>query len=180
MATTTLTRPISIEEFRELSDPPGFSLELRNGEVVQVPPPKHRHLKIQMALRSLLHLRLSASGIVWTEFPFIPGNGLNFRVADVAFVSKNRYEQIDDEDNLRGAPELVVEVLSPSNTAAEMYEKEALCLNNGALEFWVVDPAKNQVRVATNQGPTRSYGVGDLIPLTSFSAESIPAAEIFA
>ena len=180
MATSTLTRPISIEEFRNIPDPPGFSIELRNGEVFQVSPPKNRHFRIQAAVRNLLHQRLAAKGLVATEFPFIPDNGLNFRIADLAFVSQSRFDAIDDEDNLHGSPELVVEVLSPSNTVAEMYEKEALCLGNGALEFWVVDPATRQVRVASSAGPTRSYGEGDLIPLESFSAEPLPAAEIFA
>jgi hypothetical protein len=48
------------------------------------------------------------------------------------------------------------------------------------LEFWVVDPATKQVRVASSAGPTHCYEVGDFIPLESFSAEPVPAAEIFA
>jgi hypothetical protein len=36
-----------------------------------------------------------------------------------------------------GAPDLVVEILDPSNSATEIYDKEKLCLENGAKEFWV-------------------------------------------
>jgi Uma2 family endonuclease len=180
MATSTLTRPISIEEFRKIPDPPGFSIELRNGEVFQVSPPKNRHAKIQMRIFRLLDARLTSGGFLGMEVAFQPHGNFEFRVADVAFISQSRFDAIDDEDNLHGSPELVVEVLSPSNTVAEMYEKEALCLGNGALEFWVVDPATRQVRVASSAGPTRSYGEGDLIPLERFSAEPVPAAEIFA
>jgi len=50
---------------------------------------------------------------------------------------------------LHGAPDLVIEILSPSNTVAEMYEREELCLENGAQEFWVVDIDRRGVKVTT-------------------------------
>lgn len=43
---------------------------------------------------------------------------------------------MDPDDYLRGAPDLIIEVLSPSNTATEICDKEKLCLENGAREFW--------------------------------------------
>ena len=72
--------------------------------------------------------------------PFAPLPEYELRVADVAYLSPERFAQADPEDYIRGAPDLVIEVLSPSNTAAEIYEKEKLCLENGSREFWVVDP----------------------------------------
>jgi len=54
----------------------------------------------------------------------------------VAFVSTDRWEKTDRY--FEGAPEIVIEVLSPSNTAAEMMDKEQLCLENGAKEFWAL------------------------------------------
>ena len=56
------------------------------------------------------------------------------------------------EDYLFGAPELVIEVLSPSNTASEMRDKRKLCLANGSVEFWVVDPEQREVEVSTPDG----------------------------
>jgi len=69
----------------------------------------------------------------------------------------NRFQQADPEDNIRGAPDLVIEVLSPSNTAVEIFEKERIGLSNGAQEFWVVDPDRRQVKVPTTDGRTVTY-----------------------
>jgi Uma2 family endonuclease len=56
-------------------------------------------------------------------------------------------------------------VLLPSNTAAEIFEKEKLCLQNGGREFWVVDPDRRQVKVSTPDGRTVTYPSGQEIPL---------------
>ena len=76
------------------------------------------------------------------EVPFRLLPEYELRTADVAVVSVVRLNQADPEDNLPGAPELVIEVLSPSNTAAEIIEKQGLCLENGCLEFgqWSRNP----------------------------------------
>ena len=48
----------------------------------------------------------------------------DLRVADVAFLTAERFVRVDREGYIQGAPDLFIEVLSPSNTAREMYEKE--------------------------------------------------------
>jgi len=58
----------------------------------------------------------------------------------------------------------VIEVLSPSNTAAEMLDKEQICMENGAKEFWVVDIDRRQVKVSTPDGRTVAYKSGQEIP----------------
>jgi Uma2 family endonuclease len=90
-----------------------------------------------------------------------------------------RWEQIKPEDNLRGAPDLVIEVLSPSNTAAEMAEKEKLCLENGSKEFWVVYPKLRQVKVSTPDGITTTYRDGQEIPLRLFGGGTLQVSAIF-
>jgi Uma2 family endonuclease len=45
---------VTVEEFRRREDPPGFRLELHNGEVVSVTPPKYQHGIIQLQLTLLL------------------------------------------------------------------------------------------------------------------------------
>ena len=81
----------------------------------------------------------------------------DLRVAEVAFVSWARWNSVESEDILAGAPELVIEVLSPSNTASEMYEREKLCLENGSIQFWTVDLSRRQIRVGTKNLPPRFY-----------------------
>lgn len=79
-----------------------------------------------------------------------------------------------------GAPELVIEILSPSNTFAEIHDKAQLCLQNGTREFWIVNLKKEQVIVMTADSPNRLYGGQDQVLLLCVSDASILAAKIFA
>ncbi|MGH9485688.1 MAG: Uma2 family endonuclease, partial [Terriglobales bacterium] len=81
--------------------------------------------------------------------------------------------------NIRGAPDLVVEVLSLSNTAAEMLDKEQICLANSAREFWVVHPNRRRVKVTNSQGGTKFYyHGGEEIPLPLFRNASLAVDSI--
>src|SRR5262245_54979318 len=133
----TQTRLMTVEEFRRLPEGGPVSFELRHGELVEVTRPKLKHTRVQRTARKLLEAAAGDRGIVEIELPFRATPEHELRVADVAFVSQERWDRSNPEDNLHGAPELVIEVLSPSNTAAEIFDKEQLCLEHGCLEFWV-------------------------------------------
>ena len=176
-ATTGL---MTVEQFRQMPEDGGAVYhELRHGEVVPVTRPKFKHHRIQRKLRQLLEVHAGEQGIVETEFAFRALPEYELRVADVAYVKRARWEQIDPEDNLHGAPDLVIEVLSPSNTAAEINEKEKLCLENGAKEFWVLDADLRQVKVSTPDGITTTYRSGQEIPLRLFGAGALKVDDIF-
>lgn len=164
MATTT-TGLMTFAELERIPDVAGFRYELHHGDVVKVAPPKHKHYLIQRRLRRLLEAAARTAGDVDTELGFRPLPEHEYWVADVAFVSRERWDRIPPEGNLDGAPEIVIEVLSHSNTAAEMLDRELLCLENGSIEFWVVDPWRAQVKVSTRDGRTVTYKSGRQIPL---------------
>ena len=86
---------------------------------------------------------------------------------------------MEKNDNLHGAPELVIEVLSHSNTKAEMREKATLCLSTGAKEFWIVDPNEKPVTVLSREAEARVYASGDSLPLTLFGG-ALEVSQIFA
>jgi Uma2 family endonuclease len=97
--------------------------------------------------------------------------------ADVALISTDRWNRLSDY--LAGAPDLAVEVLSLSNTAAEINDKEQLCLANGSIEFWTVDPKLRIIKVATRDAVTRTYTEREAIPLTRFGGAALQAADVF-
>jgi Uma2 family endonuclease len=176
---TILTRPMTVEEFHALPETGPFRLELHNGELVKVTRPAHKHHLLQEHLVGLLRPASSGFGHVSMELAFRALPEYELRIADVAYVSQERWDRIDLEDSLRGAPDLVIEVLSPSNTAAEMAEKEKLCLENGSREFWVLYPKLRQVKVSTPDGITTTYRDGQEIPLRLFGSGALPVNAIF-
>ena len=76
------------------------------------------HTKLQLRLMELLRAKAEHLGVVGVEAPFRALSEYDLRGADVSYVSQQRWDATDDDDNLRGSPELVIEVLSPSNTRA--------------------------------------------------------------
>ena len=176
----TINRLMTVEEFGKLPDDDGPAYhELRHGEVVAVTRPKYQHQSIQRRLRRQLENLASEGGVVDTEFPYRPQPEHELWVADVAYVSAERERRIDPNGYLEGAPDLVIEVLSPSNSAAEMNDKEQLCLENGAKEFWVVDADRRRVKVSTPDGYTRTWKSGQEIPLPLFGNHALAVDSIF-
>lgn len=77
------------------------------------------------------------TGKVTVECPISTSEGI--KVADAAWVSKKRLLQIGGRTALKGAPEICVEVISPSNKRGEIEEKRRLYFEAGAKEVWVCD-----------------------------------------
>ncbi len=174
---STPTRLMTFAEFEQLPDPKDGRYELRHGEVVKVPPPEYDHFLIQQMLRDLLDRAAAGRGRAYTEVAFRALPDGEYRFVDVAYASNERWAQQDPEGYFRGAPDLVIEVLSPSNTIAEMLDKRHLCLENGAREFWLVDIGHRQVDVSTPDGHSITYKSGQEIPL--FFGGGIPVDAIF-
>jgi Uma2 family endonuclease len=141
-------------------------------------PPKHRHFRIQQNLREALEEAGGAIGKAVTEFGFRPEPEHEYWTADVAYMTWEHWLAIPDDSNMQGAPDIVMEVLSPSNTASEMLDKEQICLENGAREFWVVDPVRRQVKVSGADGHAATYKAGQSIPL--WFGGTLPVDSIFA
>jgi Uma2 family endonuclease len=174
---TTPTRTMTFEEFAQLPEPKEFRYELHHGELVEVTFPNHKHVRAQWQLRRLLEHAAGPSGFVDKEVPYRPLPEYEAWAADVAYMPLARWDHI--EGCLFGAPDLVVEVLSPSNTASEMRDKRKLCLANGAVEFWIADPEQREVEVSTPDGRSVIYGAGQQIPLFFAAGSQVAVDAIF-
>jgi len=170
------TNLTTVEEFLRLPDPKEGHIELHHGEVVVISPPKHGHQRLQDRLQTLLQGLLDRY-VVHMEMTFRPMPEHEVWVADVGCVSAERDDATGDDEYLKGAPELVIEVLSPSKTVDEINDKMFICMANGCNGFWTVDPKRQLVSVTQGAVTTR-YGVQDTLVISSPVME-VKVAEIF-
>jgi Uma2 family endonuclease len=174
-----LPQLMSVEQFRQLPEDE-FEYELHFGEVVAMTRPKPRHWRLQKRIADLLEARLEAYGHVGVEIPFRLLPEFDLRAADVAVISHARMEAMDLDDDLRGAPELVIEVKSPSNTDRQLLQRAIFCLSRGAMEFWIVDTVRKSVTVLHPDGVPAVFAAGDSISLAAFGGGELAVDEIFA
>ena len=108
----------------------------------------NRHNKILMSPASVWHgnyeheiglllSQLKQGGKIINEAPVRTSEGV--RVADVGWMSRERWTPERRAVALETAPEICVEILSPSNTREEMLEKMTLYYAKGAEEVWLCD-----------------------------------------
>jgi len=135
---------------------PGKRAELVRGQLIVSEPPGARHGSVANRLAFLItkHADAHDLGRVYaaeTGF-WIEDAPDTVRAPDVAFVSKARLPNGDPDGYARFVPDLVVEVLSPSDRAGKVGEKVRDWLAAGVRLVWVVDPRKQSVRVYREDG----------------------------
>jgi Uma2 family endonuclease len=174
-----LPQLITVEEFRQL--PEGeLQHELHFGEVVAMARPTEGHSDLQHRLLMLLSPLLAEFGVVRVEYPYRPLPEFELRAADVAVVSHARRRETSPKNNLRGAPDLVIEVKSPSNTERQLRELAAFCLTRGSSEFWIMDMDRKSVTVFRHDGIPAVFTSGDKLLLSAFGGGDLSVDEIFA
>jgi Uma2 family endonuclease len=122
--------------------------EVLDGEHVMSPAPRTRHQRLVGDLFYALrrHVRRNGLGEVFVA-PFdVLLSAHDIVQPDLLFVADHRLG-IVDEDNCKGAPDLVVEVLSPATRRRDLVDKRLLYDRAGVAEYWAVDPEAETVQV---------------------------------
>jgi Uma2 family endonuclease len=140
---------MSVEAFDRLVEPDELSYELDEGELVVMTKPRPLHNRIVMRLTVALekYLEVNPVGEVFNPenlFVLAPNTK---RAPDVSFLRSERARKIDPNADIPGAPDLAVEVLSPTDTAAAMRRKIRQYFAAGAQRVWVVYPETREVEV---------------------------------
>ncbi len=112
-----------------------FKIELNKFGKILMSPASNQHGQIQSRMAANLINKLP-SGEVITECSIQTSEGV--KVADVAWASNEFIETFAYETPYPKAPEICIEIVSPSNSKAEISEKVNLYLAKGAHEVWVV------------------------------------------
>ncbi|MPZ22311.1 MAG: Uma2 family endonuclease [Dehalococcoidia bacterium] len=146
----TEKKPMTADELLAMPDD-GTRYELVKGELRKMAPASGEHGYVAGRITQMIaafveqndvgHIYVADTGYR------LASNPDTVRAPDFAFVHKGRVAGFRGPGFGRGAPDLVVEVLSPSNTAAEMTERVEQYLDAGCKLLWVVDPDSRSVTI---------------------------------
>lgn len=153
MAMPVRERLITAEEFERMPEEPGVRMELVRGRVVRMSPGGVRHFRVIARLTKLfldyeeqsgLATVLLTTGVKLSESPD------TVLEPDLALVRRDRFREVGEIPGFYpGPPELVVEVLSPTDRPGATRQKIARYFECGVRGIWVVDPAVASVTVYT-------------------------------
>ena len=153
------------ERWRQLATDPlvaaiPFKVELNEKGAIEVSPPTTRHAFLQAYVSREL-ARQRPDGTTFTECPVETEIGM--RIPDVVWASPEFMRLHGTESEFCAGPDLCVEVLSPTNTRAEIDEKIAAYLAAGAREVWVVG-ADGVPDIHTTDGRVATSALGFKLP----------------
>jgi Uma2 family endonuclease len=162
----------------------GFRHELQAGLLLAEPSLFPLHAQVQARIIELLagFVRAHHLGQVLGDGGFLlASNPDTVRGPDVSFVNRDRWSAVTDRGRfLRGAPDLAVEILSPSNRSGEIHAKVADYLAAGAPLVRIVDPKRRMVTIHETLLAPRRLGARDVLDggdvLPGFA---IPVEEFF-
>ena len=140
---------ITVEDFDQLIEPDDMSYELDDGELVAMPKPRPRHNRIAKRILLALERYLESNPIgeaLGPENLFVLGPATK-RAPGASFLRAERAAAFDPDQDIPGAPDLAVEVLSPNDRAEDIRRKIRQYLTAGAIQVWVVYPQSRLLEV---------------------------------
>jgi len=149
---------LTLEEYARLDEPDdGYVSDLVRGVVVREPLPGRVRGRIQVRIASALEAWARENGAdVTAESGYILSDDPpTLRGPDVAVVVQPRSGEGQPGGWIRGAPDVVVEVVSPSDTSVAMHQKTLEYLGAGAKLVSIVDPGAHTVTVFRADGSAR-------------------------
>jgi Uma2 family endonuclease len=154
---------MTVEDLMKLEDQPN-KYELVNGEIVDMGIAKPRQGRIAGRIGARLGqwAETTGRGEVYTETGFEIGE--NVRGPDVAFVSAERIPPEGEPDRYWPfAPDVAVEVISPSDDYEAVLAKTMEYLNAGVRQVWLVSPTAQTVTIHRSRTDVQVFGIGDEI-----------------
>ena len=161
-----INAPLTAERYA--ASPAGVGrTELVRGEIVATMPPARPHAVIAAALVTMLHMwrREGRGGEIGTEAGFILRRDPDtVRAPDCYYIRPgNPLMRVTGPGFADGAPDLAVEIVSPSNTATELRERIADYHAAGTVLVWIIMPERREIVIHHRDGSVRTLAGEDAL-----------------
>jgi Uma2 family endonuclease len=183
MSGLTLTaRPLTVDDYRVLPTE-GPRCELIEGDIHMLPSPSEFHQqasnKLAWFLESMI-MQGSEGALFHAPFDVFLDES-NAVQPDLLWISDENLARLDQ--GFHGAPDLVVEILSPTNSTRDLEVKRRLYQAHSAREIWIVDPLLKTVQIdrlgAHGYEEPRHFGVDDTVTTPLLPGLAIPLQRVF-
>ncbi len=184
MLPTTHQR-MTAKEYQQLPEGPPY-FQLVRGELFKSPSPRFWHQEIALNIASSIreHLRRNRGlGEVIISPSDVELTDDDVYQPDIYFVSADRLAEVITEQGASGAPDLVIEVLSPSTAKLDLGPKAEVYGAAGVKEMWVVNGRDKQIPIYFLQSGelvlSRTLKISDTIETSLIPGWRLQVAEIF-
>jgi Uma2 family endonuclease len=180
----TTLRPLTYDDLQDMPDD-GQRYEVIGGELLLTPAPTAGHQRVLLRMAKLLDHYVLGHGLGEVFVAPFDVKLAHFDAVepDIVYLSAARPRVANDQNSIDYAPDLVVEVASPSSHRVDRVKKMALYARTGIAEYWIADPLRHRIDVyglvGENYLPVEPDGDGH-IPSQVLSGLRVDPAAIFA
>lgn len=168
----------TIEDIYALSE--GQRAELIDGQIYDMSPPSRRHQRILNFINTEINLYIRKNNGECEVYPspfavFLNEDGHNYVEPDISVIcDKNKLT----DKGCNGAPDWIIEIVSPSSKRMDYLIKLFKYRNAGVKEYWIVDPEKNRIMAYNFVHDTiEEYAFGDDVPVGIYEDFSIKISD---
>lgn len=147
----TATKSATIEDYERLEE--GAPYQLIGGELIMSPSPTPFHQRISRNLMRAIDEFVESTKLGWIfDAPLdVYFTDRDIYQPDLIFVRKERVHLIG-RNKFNIVPDLVIEILSPSNAYYDLTRKKAIYCEHGVEEYWIVDPEEETIEIMVKDG----------------------------
>jgi Uma2 family endonuclease len=140
--------PMTADDLAEYPDD-GLRREIINGELYVTPAPSRNHQWLVGQLYRLIDdaARAADAGETYMAPVDVRLSPYDVVQPDIIFIARDRLEMWTEGQYVDGAPDIVVEIVSPSSKVIDLVRKAALYATSGVAEYWTVDPGKEWLSI---------------------------------
>jgi len=139
-----LTKHLTYPDYVQLTPPDSSQYQLIQGELITMTSPNTRHQSIilNISFHLLSFLNKNALGKLFISPMDVVFTDGDVYQSDILFILESNQHIIEDT-KINGVPDMIVEVLSPSNAYYDLVVKKKIYEKCGVREYWIVDPIQN-------------------------------------